>query len=55
MPLYVLAIGDDEPLSIIAHGDEGAEILMRSCVTGETPAEARVVSRPRGKDASWST
>ncbi len=42
MTLYVLAIGDGEPLSINAHSDEGAEILMRSCLTGETPANSRV-------------
>jgi len=43
MTLYVLVIGDDEPLSIIAHGDEGAEILARSCVTSETPSMSRVL------------
>ncbi len=42
MPLYVLEIDGGAPLSINAHDDEGAEILMRSWLDGEMPPDARV-------------
>ena len=43
MPLYVLAIGDGETLSINAHSDEGAEILARSCLVDDVSVSASVL------------
>ena len=43
MTMYVLSLDGAEPVSINAHGDEGAEILAASCLTGEMPPQTRVL------------
>ena len=43
MVMYVLKIDGGEALSINAHGDEGAEILAASFLTGEMPPGTRVL------------